>query len=636
MKWNLDFEIAAVFIQLVFVMFYFVKKHLPTRQNKIYVACLSLSFATLVLDLSTAAADIWRLPVSLGYLLNTLYFMVIPFMAVAFFLYILVITDQYSFVKTMTFAIFCVPAAMSFLMGISSPFTGFLFYFDSAGGYHQGPCYVLEIIANLFYIALAVIFVAVYKSRVSRIEKNSIYFLCSLMVGAAVIQGLFFSNILLNNAMTSVALVVVYLSLQNPDSYVDKNSGIFNVDAFNTLTKEYINDGKTFSIIYMTIPDVRSISSIYGSENVQCALDELVNHFKKVFVGRNFYKFGAHSFMIQENGSYDYNEIEHAIRNRVAKPFNGITEKVIFPVDILIIPYWHMPNSIIKINSLLDFSKKIAKEKGNNITIEMSDSIIDRMEREIQVEKAIENAINNNSIQMYYQPIYSTISGKISSCESLARLFDNEIGFIPPDEFINKAEENGSIIKLGEQIFERVCSFIKEHEPQRYGIESIHINLSPIQCKQENLADVLLAITEKYGVDNHLIDLEITETAAVEQNRVIKRNMEKLIAADFSFSLDDYGTGFSNTATIIQLPFSSVKIDKSLLWSHYGGKSTILPDLVNMFHNQRIELIVEGVETEEMVNGLTEMKCQNLQGYYFSKPLPQREFMSYTREFNRK
>lgn len=634
MIWNADYEIASAIFQAVFMVFYATKRHLPTRQNQYYMMAIIASFVTVTFDVLTAFANSYasQVPYVVLQALNMIFFMAVPVLSFSFFMYILFVTGQYKFVNSPIFIVFCLPAFISFLLAVATPFTGFLYYFDAQMNYVHGPCYGLEFLSNVFYPLVAVCFVTSFRKSMPKIQRRSIYFFCIALVGGAVVQGVFFNWVLMTNAVTSMALIVVYLSLQNPDMYIDKTSGLFNYDAFQELTKEYLLDGRMFSCICVSISDYHNMDVLYGSSNVEEAVLDVSAYLRKAFGRRRLFRFNSSRFLILEMGKGDYSEIEKAIHTRFEKPFAGATVDVKLDCTIVLLPYWHVPNEVSQVVNLLNFASRT--ESKENVTIEVNTEVIERMEHERAVERAIDHAIANNSIQMYYQPIYSTEKNKITSCEALARLFDDEIGFIRPDEFIAKAEENGSIVRLGEQIFEKVCIFLQEQNPENFGLESVHVNLSPAQCKQENLDEELARISEKYDIIHGMMDLELTESAAVEQNRTIRKNMDNLIAAGFTFSLDDYGTGYSNTAAIIQLPFKTVKIDKSLLWAYYDGRGQILPDLVSMFRNQELNLVVEGVETREMVDGLTAMGCHYLQGFYFSKPLPQREFIAYLRDYN--
>ena len=151
--------------------------------------------------------------------------------------------------------------------------------------------------------------------------------------------------------------------------------------------------------------------------------------------------------------------------------------------------------------------------------------------------------------------------------EALVRLFDDNLGFVPPDEFIPIAEKNGDILVIGEIVLEKVCAFIEEYHPEDYGIKSIHVNLSVVQCMQENIGIRLLNIIDKYKIPHGLIDFEITESTADNSSENLDKIMDDFNKKGIDFSLDDYGTGYSNQSNLMRYPYSIVKIDKSLVWA---------------------------------------------------------------------
>lgn len=187
------------------------------------------------------------------------------------------------------------------------------------------------------------------------------------------------------------------------------------------------------------------------------------------------------------------------------------------------------------------------------------------------------------------------------------------------------------IMQIGNYVFDSVCKFTTENKLWEYGIEYIEVNLSPVECMQVNLHERILAVMSEYGLDRRYINLEITETAAVGSNELINANMDALILAGLSFSLDDYGTGFSNTTKLIELPFKIIKLDKSILWLAMKDQQamSVLRHTVSMLTELYREIVVEGVETKEQVVILSELGCNYLQGFYFSKPIPGGEFLQY-------
>ncbi len=639
MQWNIDYELASIVYMLAFFCFFVIKKQLPTRQKTAYLVTVVIAFFATVMDVFTAWTNSypWYVGWQVMVWSNVIYFILVTSIALSFFCYILSVAGHGNFMSNPMFTVFLLPAIITDLLILTTPLTGFVFVVDKDLNYFHGPAYAANMVVGCFYIFLSFGCVMAGGKKVDKKQRVSVYLFCSVIIVGMLFQAFFFQNILISNFLITLALVIFYITIENPDEYIDRVSGIFNADAFTLMCNEYFREGRAFSCVFVTVADYRNLDAIYGTENVNLVREEVIRYMRTVFKPFDLFMLKNLSFVIKENLEGDYEKTVRALKGRFEKPFYVGNMAIVLETQIVAIPYWNMPKNFQSINNIYSFVTLSLQENplGRNVVV-VDDEVIRTMQHERAVEHAIENAITNRSVQVYFQPIYSVEENRITSCEALARLFDDDIGFISPDEFIRKAERNGSILNLGTQIFEKVCIFIKEHRPRQYGLSHIHVNLSPMQFKQETLVEELIDITNRYEVDRSMIVLEITETAAVEGSESIRRNMEKLIAAHFTFSLDDYGTGFSNTATIIQMPFSSVKIDKSVVWSYFQKKSTILPDLITMFMNQGLRLIAEGVETKEMVNALSHMKCSHIQGFYFSKPLPQREFIAYLWDFNRR
>ena len=175
-----------------------------------------------------------------------------------------------------------------------------------------------------------------------------------------------------------------------------------------------------------------------------------------------------------------------------------------------------------------------------------------------------------------------------------------------------------------------VCCFAAECSRMGLPIEYIELNLSMKQCVQVDLKDKVLYYLKKYDLKPEQINLEITETAANTAQDVVEDNIRALSEQGISFSLDDYGTGYSNLSRIIDLPFSIVKIDKSMTDKVFDNKiHEILRYNIRLLKEIGMEVVVEGVETEEVLKQFEELGCDFIQGYYFSRPLPCQEFMEF-------
>ena len=207
---------------------------------------------------------------------------------------------------------------------------------------------------------------------------------------------------------------------------------------------------------------------------------------------------------------------------------------------------------------------------------------------------------------------------KFHSAEALIRLKDEKYGFISPEVFIPVAEKSGAIHKIGDFVLEQVCAFIASDEYKKLGMSYIEVNLSVVQCMQPKLANHIMEILTRYGVRPEQLNLEITESLFLDKPEELK------------FSLDDFGTGYSNMQRIVKLPFDIIKLDRTFTELYDNPKlGIVLTNAINMIKAMKMKIVVEGVETEEMLKLFSELECEYIQGYYFSKPIPREEFVKF-------
>ena len=250
---------------------------------------------------------------------------------------------------------------------------------------------------------------------------------------------------------------------------------------------------------------------------------------------------------------------------------------------------------------------------------------------------SIHNGIKENRFYVVYQPIYDAEKKKITTAEALLRLKDDELGEISPGEFIPIAEESGDILSLGLFVFSSVCKDIKERHLLDYGLNSISLNLSKRQFVQADLAECFAAILKKYEICAKNIILEITESISTLQDVNLLNTLHDLEDLGFIFSMDDYGTGYSNFEAIVgPVDFSTIKIDKSILYAGEKSKSghAILETNIHLINQLNMHSLVEGVETEDQKTRLEGLGCHYLQGFYFSRPIEVDSFINYIASFN--
>ena len=253
-----------------------------------------------------------------------------------------------------------------------------------------------------------------------------------------------------------------------------------------------------------------------------------------------------------------------------------------------------------------------------------------------EMRKKCDIAFSKRKIEVYFQPIYSNNELSFTSAEALVRLKDEDGKLIYPGDFIEDMEADGRIIELGQIVFEEVCKFISENDMEKLGLHYIEVNLSAVQCMQENLAITYINIMKKYKVDPKYINLEITETAH-STRKTLLRNMNTLTKFGVSFSLDDFGTGNSNLNYVIEMPVNIVKFDKTMVNSYFENKiaSFVMNSAVDMIKGLGHKIVFEGIEEEIQIDQLKILKVDYIQGYFYSKPIDKLKFVDFIKKNNK-
>ncbi len=255
---------------------------------------------------------------------------------------------------------------------------------------------------------------------------------------------------------------------------------------------------------------------------------------------------------------------------------------------------------------------------------------LDYLLRRSAVEAAVSRGLDEGSFEVYYQPTYK-IDGTLHGAEALLRMSDSELGKLYPDEFIPIAEYTGLIDDIDDFVLREVCTFIRSGKPKELGMECINVNLSVVQCMRQGFAKHIIDIVETEEVEKSFINFEITESVSATDYKLFSSVVKELKEAGFMFSMDDYGTGYSNINAIFSLNLDVIKIDKSILWNAEKNEAgeIVLENTVRMMKQMNKKILVEGVETEKQIEILKKMGVDYLQGFYFSKPIPKNELIEF-------
>jgi diguanylate cyclase (GGDEF)-like protein/PAS domain S-box-containing protein len=247
--------------------------------------------------------------------------------------------------------------------------------------------------------------------------------------------------------------------------------------------------------------------------------------------------------------------------------------------------------------------------------------------KNLQLENDLRHALERNELVLYYQPKIDLVSGKVNSLEALVRWRHPEIGMIPPDEFIPIAEHTGLITSMGYWVLETACRQIREWHDAGYEHLTVAVNLSAAQFRQHDLLERIHYTLEETGICAHQLELEITESTIMEDIDTASSTMRALHCSGVRISIDDFGTGYSSLSHLKRFPITTVKIDRSFIRdiTTDSDDAAIVSAIIAMSHNMGLKVIAEGVETQEQLEFLRSLDCEEAQGFLFSPPVPHPE-----------
>ncbi|MBI9087022.1 MAG: EAL domain-containing protein [Desulfobacterales bacterium] len=278
--------------------------------------------------------------------------------------------------------------------------------------------------------------------------------------------------------------------------------------------------------------------------------------------------------------------------------------------------------------SACSYAEKI---KGNNRYRFASHDINEMAIRTLQIESCLHEAIDNNELQLHFQPLIKTATGRITGFEALLRWNSARLGAVPPDEFIPVAESSGAIDRIGDWVLVHACRQIRDWLNAGLEVGSVAVNLSGLQLRKPDLVSRILKILDEFDLEPCMLEIELTESSLVDSNDKPFAVLKQIKELGIRVAMDDFGTGYSSLAYLKNIPLSSIKIDRSFIAGigKDDNADKLLASIVSMAHRLGLEVVAEGVEEKHQADYLTMLGCETLQGYFFGRPVPSNEAVAF-------
>ncbi|HCJ2878701.1 TPA: EAL domain-containing protein [Clostridioides difficile] len=434
----------------------------------------------------------------------------------------------------------------------------------------------------------------------------------------------------------AIIFYIIYIKKSNEKeilslAYEDKVTHIGNQNKFYRECSKYLLDKPSLNyiIVYFDINNFKMINDTFGYEFGDNLLITIAKALKEELTeGEVFARLSSDYFAIfcdYKNGRNKIIRKLDSIRNNIESNLS-----IVFEISLCVGIYFVEEDEvdIQKAVNKANMARSVAKGKNINYAI-YNEDVRNKLSEESMILDDIKIALVKNQFEVYYQPKFSLVNGEMIGSEALIRWNHPEHGFISPAVFIPIAEKSKLILKIGRFVFEKVCTDLSEWKKQGKKIVPVSVNLSRAELYQPDIVKFINKTIQMYNLSSDLIEIEITETVAINELNILKNVLNELRKYGFSISMDDFGTGYSSISCLRDMPIDILKLDKSFLdgIEHDERSRNIAKSIVSLAKSLDLVVIIEGVESKEQAELMKQFGCDLVQGFYFARPMPAKNFL---------
>lgn len=509
------------------------------------------------------------------------------------------------------------------------------YYYDGNALYSYGISAILTYGFVAFYILTIIVVTILLKKHIKHAKITALLIWMAIWAFAAILQYIK-PKLLIVSFAACIGALIMFFELENPQGAISRKTGHFSSAVIRDYFDYLYQHKKTFSVMmisFRTIAEsgvenkmlrktIEMLSDFLFNIEEAKVFDTAEGYFLLVFYNTDFMESTKFKIATYFQSVEDNPDIENAVT--LLNPYYTV------------IPNCNVAEDADELMMLLSNAATLRRTSDlKNETI-INTEAISQLRHRKKIEKLVIDAMENDRIEVHYQPIYNIATDSFTGAEALVRIRLADGSLIFPKEFIPIAEDSGRIIPLSDGIYKKTFSFIKSYRIERLGVERVELNLSVKQGESPVFVSRLLEQLKKNKISPELVNLEVTETSSLTSKEILVNNMKKLQEHGLTFSLDDFGSGNSNLNYIIDLPISIVKLDKHLTEEYFKNTKAkaIVKAVIEMAHSMKLKIIAEGIETKEEVEAMKTLGVDYIQGYYFSKPLPEHEYLKFIQTNN--
>lgn len=619
---------------LLLIGFYsLLNKNRPSPKETAFQVSLIIAIIAIINNIFSiyAIQNVTFASISLNYCFNTFYYAFVAilsaFVSLTTYMTLLDVRNHHSRLRIA----FCVTSfylVLELALVLVNIWTGWLFYFDSNNIYHRGPLNGIGVAFLAIAILNVIFFYLLWHKHVRKSMRLIIYTLPSIAAILGLTQYVF-PNTILTGTIIGFSLLALFITGQQQRARIDALTEISTREAFFSELTRLTARMQPFHVILLRLKNFKSINVQHGQRAGDRVLSMVAQFLSQTDLHALTYRVQGAEFalIVKKMNNADYETFFTNLANRFSQTWQVEGNEVVLQALLTDIFCPDYASSVDELMGSLEYAMLVAKKERSGKPIRFDARLQTEFRRRTYIAARMEAALREDSFFLNFQPVYNTIRQQFAGGEVLLRLNEENGRPISPSEFIPIAIESGIATQLGKMVMEKTCRFLQANA--RANVGWLSINISAQQDEFDDTVRHLEMLLEKYQVDPCRIKLEITELVLLDDLERARITVDELNKRGVGVYLDDFGTGYSNLVNVMTLPFQCVKIDKGFIrdLAEDSKGYMLLRTVVSGLQSMQVSVLAEGVETNEQDQIVRKLGIEQIQGYFYARPMLEEEFL---------
>ena len=667
------YPLCALVSLLILTLHYFSKRQLPVQRNRLFTAAILLACADVILEVFSAVVvnNSASVPPILGHVVLMMFYILRLSFPVLMIFHVNSSAQNLKAKNLWMIGLLLVPSAILALIILLTPVTGSFFKFEN-DIYSKGDLYPALLTVTIFASVYTIVYAILRRKTLSTKAFKAVASF-SFLGAASVLVELVWPRGNVSSVAISAAMLTSYLSIQKPESMIDHLTGLLNLDAMMTYTDELISRETRYYVIVMKVENIRRINSIFGYTIGSLTLRHVADYLSvfspdlrersrlrrniaNIYEGTNpakadavkkavgdarrlektlppawAFRLMSNQFAIVSTNEETHNKILDELRQRFENPWNirGLELNL-----LLTIAEMAETGAFSKGSDLYKVVEIVLPSVPKGDTVTVSERELAKIERHILLESLLEKALAEDTLDVRFQPVCNTSTGRYTTVEALARFSHDEWGDVPASEFIPIAEKRGLIAQIDEFVLRKACDLLKSSVDVE--LEYVSVNISVTELANSSFPKKVRSILDEYGIPYRKIVFEITEQALMTSLILMLDNLQEMSALGFGFALDNVTLGKGDIAKLAVLPFSVVKMDRSVLEEAESSPMSriLFENTIDVLKKMEIRSVVVGAETTVQSKWVEECSPDQIQGFYYARPMDKNGCLAFIQRNN--